>query len=150
MSSIAYISDEKMLDFHRKSGNRSINFWRLSRKKFGRFHPGDLIFFLDKSQLHPETKEKGLVAYGRLKEIDSLSLKTMWERYETKNGYPHYEGLVEAIQSSNNDDEIKGRIQSLVLEDLIFFHSPVFLSDLVFHRIAIWSLLPIWNNPVMI
>ena len=46
MSSIAYVTDEKMIEYHRLCGNRRINFWRLtSHKEFTNFHPGELLFF---------------------------------------------------------------------------------------------------------
>ncbi|MDE8070272.1 hypothetical protein PT191_06680 [Erysipelothrix rhusiopathiae] len=44
MSSIAYISDEKMVEYHRTNGNQTVNFWRLSLKGFERFDVGDLFF----------------------------------------------------------------------------------------------------------
>ena len=46
MGSIAYVTDEKMLAYHRLCRNQSILFWRLSNKKFTDFHKGDLLFFL--------------------------------------------------------------------------------------------------------
>ena len=46
MSSIAYVTDEKMLEYHRLCRNKDILFWRLSsRKKFTDFRKGDLLFF---------------------------------------------------------------------------------------------------------
>ena len=61
MSSIAYVSDDRMLEFHRMSGNTSMNFWRLSLKNFERFSIGDLLFFIDRRNPHPLTKEKGII-----------------------------------------------------------------------------------------
>ena len=52
MAAIAYVSDDKMLDFHRINGSQEIVFWRLSTKKFSSFQPGDLLFFLSKSYEH--------------------------------------------------------------------------------------------------
>ena len=45
MGSIAYVTDENMLAYHRLCRNQSILFWRLSNKKFTDFHKGDLLFF---------------------------------------------------------------------------------------------------------
>ena len=49
MASIAYITDKKMIEYHRLNGNHSINFWKPSNtKKISDFHNGDLLFFLAK------------------------------------------------------------------------------------------------------
>lgn len=49
MSSIAYITDSKMIQYHRLNGNRSLNFWRPSvNMNFSDFNKGDLLFFLAK------------------------------------------------------------------------------------------------------
>ena len=46
MASIAYITDKKMIEYHRLNGNHSINFWKPSNtKKISDFHNGDLYFF---------------------------------------------------------------------------------------------------------
>ena len=46
MASIAYITDKKMIEYHRLNGNHSINFWKPSNtKKISDFHNGDLLFF---------------------------------------------------------------------------------------------------------
>lgn len=132
MSSIAYISDEKMLEFHRLNGHQSINFWRLSKKKFDRFFYGDLVFFLDKRQQHPYTKEKALVGYGRLVLIQTMSVKRMWETYTTQNGYPDYESFQEAIRDASPRQNIPAQIQAMYLENVMFFRKPIFLSELEF------------------
>jgi hypothetical protein len=67
MSSIAYITDKNMIEFHRLNGNSTINFWRPSiGKRFTDFHPGDLLFFLAKGTERGSTKEKGLIGYGTI------------------------------------------------------------------------------------
>ena len=49
MSSIAYITDHQMIEYHRLNGNRIINFWKPSTmKKISDFNPGDYLFFLAK------------------------------------------------------------------------------------------------------
>lgn len=46
MSSIAYTTDQEMIEYHRLCGNRDVNFWRLSaRAGFTDFKRGDLLFF---------------------------------------------------------------------------------------------------------
>ena len=64
MASIAYVSDQNMLDFHRINGSQEIVFWRLSTKKFSSFMPGDLLFFLSKAPETIKNNEKGIVGYG--------------------------------------------------------------------------------------
>ena len=86
MSSIAYISDERMIEFHRSNGHRSINFWRLSTKRFERFDVGSLLFFIDKRYIHPVTKEKGIIGYGRARSVRTMSIKRTWDEYQYMNG----------------------------------------------------------------
>ena len=62
MSSIAYVADEKMIEYHRLFGSRNINFWRLSsQKRFKDFKKGDLLFFYTRSE---HSKKKGFVGYA--------------------------------------------------------------------------------------
>lgn len=89
MASIAYITDKKMIEYHRLNGNHSINFWKPSNtKKISDFHNGDLLFFLAKGTEKGKNKEKGLIGYGRLQKSYTLTFSQMWNRYDTKNGYP--------------------------------------------------------------
>ena len=61
MSSIAYITDSKMLEMHRLNAHKTMNFWRLSNKiNFSDFNKGDLVFFLSKDKQHLRKKEKGI------------------------------------------------------------------------------------------
>ena len=58
MASIAYITDKKMIEYHRLNGNHSINFWKPSNtKKISDFHNGDLLFFLAKGTDKGKNKE---------------------------------------------------------------------------------------------
>ncbi len=132
MSSIAYLSDENMLEFHRTKGNQSMNFWRISIKNFERFAVGDLLFFVDKRHLHPETKEKGIIGYGRVSSIRTMSVNRTWKQYETLNGYPNYERFKESILNLRSDLELPKQIQSIHLEEVVFSKAPIYLSELNF------------------
>ena len=61
MGSIAYVTDEKMLAYHRLCRNQSILFWRLSNKKFTDFHKGDLLFFFARPN---HGRKKALIGYA--------------------------------------------------------------------------------------
>ena len=62
MSSIAYVTDEAMLEYHRLCRNRSILFWRLTeKKKFTDFRKGDLLFFFARPV---RGRKKGFVGYA--------------------------------------------------------------------------------------
>ncbi|MDE8330150.1 hypothetical protein PT249_07915 [Erysipelothrix rhusiopathiae] len=132
MSSIAYISDEKMVEYHRTNGNQTVNFWRLSLKGFERFDVGDLLFFLDKRYTHPQTKEKGIIGYGRAKTIRTMSVRRTWDQYGTMNGYTSYDMFEEAILNRTKDNKLPKQIQSIELEDIKFFAAPIYLHEVDF------------------
>ena len=82
MSSIAYITDSTMLENHRLLRNKTMNFWRLSTNiNFSDFGIGDLVFFLSKDRVHRRKGEKGIIGFGRLKELRVYSPSTMWRKY---------------------------------------------------------------------
>lgn len=131
MSSIAYVTDKHMIEFHRLSGNTTINFWRpSSSKRFSDFNPGDLLFFLAKGTEHPLTKEKGLIGYGRFAEAFRISLKSMWKQYGTLNGYHSEQALKDAILKVSKDKELTHPFSCLKLTNIVFFQSPVYLSEI--------------------
>jgi len=131
MSSIAYITDPNMIDFHRLRGNRTMVFWRFSLKGFARFSEGDLFFFIDHRMRHPKTKEKGLVGYGRCSEIKNQSLSQAWKDYKNKIGYNSYDEFKDAIRHyRKNDHRLPNQIQTIKLENVIFLQQPVFLSEI--------------------
>jgi hypothetical protein len=131
MSSIAYVTDKHMIEFHRLSGNTTINFWRpSSSKRFSDFNSGDLLFFLAKGTEHPITKEKGLIGYGRFAEAYRLSLKSMWKTYGTLNGYHSEQALKEAILKVSKDKNLTHPFSCLKLTNIVFFQSPVYLSEI--------------------
>ena len=91
MSSIAYVTDEKMLEFHRLYRNRTIIFWRLSsKKKFSDFRKGDLLFFYSRPAAG---KKKAFVGYAHYSSTKRLSLSQMWKYFGDMNGYPEDVGI---------------------------------------------------------
>lgn len=128
MSSIAYLTDEDMLSFHRSQGHRQIVFWRLNTKRFERFEQGDLLFFIDKRYLHPQTGEKGLIGFGKLKKIRSLSVQRTWQDYGKLTGFHSYERFKNKVLAMN-EELLPEWIQSLYLEEVLFFKAPIFLGE---------------------
>lgn len=130
MAAIAYVTDEKMIEFHRYNGSHFIVFWRLSKKKFHDFKTGDLLFFLAKDFQTKQSKEKGLMGYGCLKDIQKMSVKHMWEKFGYNTGYNTKDELFDVIIKSNKNEEIPKEITCLLLDNVFFFHSPIYLSEL--------------------
>lgn len=128
MSSIAYISDQSMIQFHRLHGHDEINFWRISTRDFSDFSTNDFLFFLIKTT----RKERGIIGYGKLYDSEDLSVKKMWEKYGTKNGYASYEELHEAISRANKKEVFPGKCNCLLLKNVVFFEAPVYLSEFGF------------------
>jgi len=130
MAAIAYVTDEKMLEYFRINGISSVVFWRLSSKNFSDFKPGDLLFFLSKDSGTKRRKEKGIVGYGCYTGRSSLSIDTIWKKYETKTGYSTKKELIEAIEKNCKTEELPKKIDCLSLEKVMFFQSPIYLSEL--------------------
>ena len=130
MSAICYITDSKLLELHRLNQNKEMNFWRLSTSnRFTDFEVGDLLFFLSKDKEHMRNKEKGIVGYGRCRSFEHYSITTMWNKYETLNGYRSKEEFMEAIMKVSKTEEKPKKINAIYLEDVVFFQSPIYLSD---------------------
>lgn len=133
MSSIAYVTDQYMLEFHRLNGSKTMNFWRFqSTKNFTDFEQGDLLFFLAKGseRRQGKRKEKGIIGYGRLKETNNYSFKKMWDTYSIENGYATKEELKDAICKIAKDNKVPKKMNCLYLQDVVFFQSPVYLSEI--------------------
>ena len=131
MSSIAYVADEKMIEYHRLFGSRNINFWRLSsQKRFKDFKKGDLLFFYTRSE---HSKKKGFVGYAHYHSTEKMSLKKMWKKYEQKNGYDNFEQLKDAIQTAARDNQIPNEMNCLYLTDVVFFVAPIYPEDVGIH-----------------
>ena len=127
MSSIAYNTDESMLEYHRLCRNRAILFWRLSSKrKFTDFHKGDLLFFFARSG---NGRKKGLTGYAHFDSIKRLSLKQMWSQYGNYTGYDNEQLLKEAITKASRG-AIPKQMSCLYLTDVVFFVSPIYPNEL--------------------
>ena len=123
MSSIAYVTDENMIEYFRLCGIRQMNFWRLSsRKEFTDFQKGDLLFFYTRT---PHSRSRGFVGYAHYVSTQKLSLKGMWKKYGTSNGYDSEQLLNEAIQRAAKDQPVPEKMNCLYLNDAVFFSNPV-------------------------
>ena len=130
MSSIAYNTDPNMIEYHRLSGSQTMVFWRFSLRQFARFAPGDLVFFIDKRARHPYTSEKGIIGYGRCIDVKNSSVKKLWDDHETSTGYRSYVEFKDAIRYyRKNDKRLPSQIQAIILENVLFFQTPIFLSE---------------------
>lgn len=131
MSSIAYITDKKMIEYHRLNGNHTMNFWKPSNtKKMSNFKKGDYLFFLAKGTEKGLRKEKGLIGYGKLDNNYILTFTQMWNKYGTLNGYPNKESLEEAIMKITKNHKLPEYLNCLYLKDVTFFQAPVYLSEI--------------------
>lgn len=128
MSSIAYLTDERMLEYHRSKGHREVNFWRIGIRNFDKFEKGDLLFFVDKRKTHPRSKEKGIVGFGVFSDLRTLSIDRTWKDYGEHTGYSSKENFEESIRDMNQG-ELSDRIQSIYLENVIFFKSPLYMGE---------------------
>lgn len=126
MSSIVYVTDESMLEYHRLCRNRAILFWRLSSRKFADFRKGDLLFFFAR----PKTgRRKALIGYAHFDSIVRLSLKQMWSRYGQFTGYDSEALLKEAIEKAAKENTIPKQMSCLYLTDVVFFLSPIYPQE---------------------
>lgn len=130
MSSIAYITDQKLIEYVRSSGTRELNFWRSSMRNFELFSEGSLLFFVDSRMQSRNNGEKGIIGYGRAKGFKKLSPKKMWQEFGTLNGYHDYMAFVDAIMSSTKTDKLPKNIQSIFLDSIVIFNGPVYLSEI--------------------
>ncbi len=127
MSSIAYVTDQEMIEYHRLCGNSDVNFWRLSaRAGFSDFKRGDLLFFYAYGRAK---RKKGFVGYAHFEGTSKLSLDQMWKRYGTRNGYADRQRLKEAIQLAARDGKVPETMNCLHLSDCVYFSSPVYPED---------------------
>lgn len=127
MSSIAYVTDNKMIEYHRINGNTSMNFWRAgTTKKFTDFKKDDLLFFLAKGT--ERRNEKGIIGYGRFMNSQNLTIHQMWKKFGTLNGYSSENELEEAIQKMYK--EVPEKMNCLYLDQVVFFGYPIYLSEL--------------------
>lgn len=131
MASIAYIADQHMIEYHRLNGSRTMNFWRLGNmKKFSDFHEGDYLFFLVKGTERTGSKEKGIMGYGHLRKIQSMTFNQMWNTYGNENGYEDKEEFKEAVIRLSKDKKMPVKMGGLYLDNVVFFQSPIYLSEI--------------------
>lgn len=119
-----------MLDYHRLNGSHSMVFWRISTKKFSSFQPGDLLFFLAKGEEDRRKKEKGIVGYGCFTGEKIMNIDSLWKKYEKQTGYVSREELESAILKTIKKDKIPEKISCLLLNNVVFFQGPLYLSEL--------------------
>lgn len=131
MSSIAYITNHEMIEYHRLHGSGEIIFWRFSgQRRFHNFHHGDYLFFLTKGTEKGKQKEKGIVGYARYSGDSSGSINTIWRKYGTKCGYGSKKQFEQAILKYHKQHIMPDKIHCLLLDHIIFFQAPVYLSEL--------------------
>ena len=127
MSSIAYTTDSKMIEYHRLCGNKDVNFWRLSaRTGFSDFKRGDLLFFYAHGQ---SKRKKGFVGYAHFHNTSRLSLDEMWKRYGTANGYSSKQRLKDAILEASRTGTIPEQMNCLILKNCVYFNAPVYPGE---------------------
>lgn len=131
MSSIAYVTDHEMIEYHRLHGATKIVFWRpTSQKKFHNFHYGDYLFFLTKGTEKGRNREKGMVGYGRYLQEDVRGVHELWKKYKKMTGYGSEAQLQEAIIKLCKGEPLPEKLHCLILEGVRFFQAPIYLSEL--------------------
>lgn len=131
VASIAYITNHEMIEYHRLHGSSEIVFWRFSgNRKFQNFHHGDYLFFLTKGSMKGKNKEKGIVGYARYTDDSYGSVKSIWKKYGTKCGYGSEQQFIQAILKYHKQHTLPEKITCLLLKHVIFFQSPIYLSEL--------------------
>lgn len=132
MSSIAYVTDNNMIEFHRVMGNKQLVFWRISSTlRFSDFHSGDLLFFLAKgTEKSKGDREKGIIGYGQFTKGEVLTPQIAWRRYKTLNGYATKEEFYETLTKVEKNKQLPEQISCLHLSNVVFFQAPIYLSEL--------------------
>ncbi len=130
MGSIAYITDKKMMEYHRLHGNSVINFWKPSIKSIIDFKKGDMLFFLTKGTERGRKREKGILGYGHLRKQQNMGFTQMWNVYKTLSGYPDKEALRQAICKITKQEEVPELLSCMELENVVYFQYPIYLSEI--------------------
>lgn len=125
MASIAHVIHPKAVEFHRLHSHRQIVFWRFSTKNFSDFGTNDLLFFLSSTN----RKEKGLLGFGQLKESKNLKTKNVFSYYGKQLGENSNEEFIEMITRLKKTEEFPDKLNCLLLENVTYFKSPIYLSD---------------------
>lgn len=130
MGSIAYITDKRMMEYHRLHGNSIINFWKPSIKSISDFQKGDLLFFLTKGTERGSKREKGILGYGHLRKQQNMNFTQMWNTYKTKSGYPDKASLKQAICRITKQEDVPELLSCMELEHVVYFRYPIYLSEI--------------------
>ena len=126
MSSIAYVTDEEMLEYHRLCRNRTILFWRIaSKRKIADFEKGDLLFFFARPG---RSRRKALIGYAHYDCTVRLSLSQMWKQYGEATGYSSEQRLHNALLKAGKGT-IPKTMQCLYLKNVVFFLSPIYPEE---------------------
>lgn len=128
MASIAHVIHPKTIEYHRLHSHRQIVFWRFSTKNFSDFSTNDLLFFLSTTS----KKEKGLLGFGQFKETKNIKTKNLFSTYGKKIGENSQEEFNEMIHRIKKSDELPDKLNCLILENVTYFKSPIYLSSLGF------------------
>ncbi len=118
-------TDQAWLEYQRTNNfNDQINFWTPSDWAIKALHPGDIIIF--------KLKGAGDLCggYGTFLEYKYQSLNDTWDEFGRRNGFDNKEAFLYglgAYQLSNKSP--KTHCGCIVLRDVIYFDTPVKLSD---------------------
>lgn len=128
MSSIIYNADSAMMEYHRLHGTQRINFWRpSSQHPIRELKSGDFVFFYSRC-FYGNRAIRGIVGYGTFVKAYYLSMSQMWKQFQQQNGYDTKEHWMEAVRKYAQTEHDK--LQSLYIEDVLFFNEPILLSSL--------------------
>lgn len=125
MSSIAYVTDEEMLEYDRLCAKRTILFWRLASRKIQYFYKGDLLFFFARPQIG---RKKAFIGYAHYDSVKKLSIQQIWKQYGDACGYASRKRFEEAVMRASRDD-MPRQLQCLLLTDVVFFSTPVYPEE---------------------
>lgn len=135
MSSIAYVTDSEMLEYHRLCRNRTIIFWRLANKKeICGFQKRRSSFFFSRPN---HGRKKGFVGYAHYDSVKRLSLNQLWDQYSEACGYETKQRLEEAIRKAGKGEIPKTSV-ACILQMLyslfrLFIQMKLILLDLTDH-----------------
>ncbi|MBR5678891.1 MAG: HNH endonuclease [Paludibacteraceae bacterium] len=124
MSFIIAPTDLEWFDFQRQNNfNENINFWTPTDWHFKSIRLGDRVAF----------KMKGAGAariggYGTFLEYKFQSVDDAWREFGRRNGFNDKDALIRGVGLHNTFSPDSG-IGCLVLGDVVFFDTPVLLSD---------------------
>lgn len=120
------ITDNDWFEFISKKSIRRVNFWRKG-KSFKALNKGDLFFFLKKNK-HKEKGERKVVGYGVFEKFEVLSIEESWNLYGEGNGYSNISSFRNKIEQMYNLEGQNVQIGSIILDDVIIFNNPIYLS----------------------